>query len=127
MDFLKHLLGNNEALMKANNPADIAIQNKAALKEITPWLFTGSHDRQQYFSWQKGVRQKLGNLGFHFSAKHFSADLFFERVATIGMPIVTAKDTLLWVRSAPLLRHRFQQPNVLELNLHRWSDMNLKS
>ena len=36
----------NEA-MKENNPADIALRNKAALNNLTLWLFTGTRDVAQ--------------------------------------------------------------------------------
>ncbi|MDZ4850269.1 MAG: alpha/beta hydrolase fold domain-containing protein [Pirellulaceae bacterium] len=44
MEFLKHILGNNESSLKENNPADIAIANKDLLKDQTIWLFAGSRD-----------------------------------------------------------------------------------
>ena len=47
MDFLKHIFGNDEVVIKANNPADLAIQNKAALQGISVWLFTGTRDVAQ--------------------------------------------------------------------------------
>jgi acetyl esterase len=44
MTFLKHILGGNDRLLKENNPADIALRNKEALKNVTLWLFTGTRD-----------------------------------------------------------------------------------
>ena len=47
MEFLNHILGGDEKLVKENNPADIALRNKAALKNLTLWLFTGTRDVAQ--------------------------------------------------------------------------------
>lgn len=47
MDFLNHILGGNEQLLKENNPADLALRNKAALQNLTLWLFTGTRDVAQ--------------------------------------------------------------------------------
>ena len=44
MNFLKHILGGDDRLVKENNPADIALRNKEALGDLTLWLFTGTRD-----------------------------------------------------------------------------------
>jgi len=44
LDFLRHIVGDDGRIIAENNPADLAVKNKDALRGMSIWLFTGTRD-----------------------------------------------------------------------------------
>jgi endo-1,4-beta-xylanase len=88
MLFLRKISGNDDQLMAANNPADIATRNKEKLAGMSLWLFTGTRDIARPDSeWAHQFLQSNGiahrfevseNVGHALNAhyKFHAADIF---------------------------------------------------